>query len=164
MEGFLLPIGLLLLGIVALFVEAFVPSAGMITVIGLCSVVGAVVLAFNLGNQAGVIFLGLSIVLVPASLILAFSLLPKSRWGKRLSLQTTQTPESGYVAQDLREQQLIGKSGVATSMLRPSGTATIDGRRYDVITEGEMIESGTAIEVRSVEGNRIVVRAIRSSQ
>jgi len=74
-------------------------------------------------------------------------------------LRTAQKKDAGYVAQNKEEAQLLGKMGVAVSMLRPSGEAKIDGRRYDVMTEGEMIEKDTPIEVRRVEGNRIVVRA-----
>ena len=38
---------------------------------------------------------------------------------------------------------LLGQSGTALTNLRPSGTATIAGRRVDVVTEGGMIERGT---------------------
>jgi membrane-bound ClpP family serine protease len=44
--------------------------------------------------------------------------------------------------------------------LRPSGTASINGRRVDVVTEGGLIERGTAVKVVAVEGARIVVREV----
>jgi membrane-bound serine protease (ClpP class) len=44
--------------------------------------------------------------------------------------------------------------------LRPSGTANINGQRVDVVTEGGLIERGTAVKVVAVEGSRIVVRAV----
>ena len=43
-------------------------------------------------------------------------------------------------------------------MLRPAGFALIDGERVDVVSDGEPIEAGTAVEVVRVDGNRIVVR------
>jgi membrane-bound serine protease (ClpP class) len=49
-------------------------------------------------------------------------------------------------------------SGVALSDLRPSGIASIDGERVDVVTEGEHIPEGEPIEVVSNEGYRRVVR------
>ena len=165
MESILVPIALLAVGVAALFIEAFVPSHGAITLVGLASVAGSVALAFlKHETVVGVIFLILALFLAPASLIAAFSIFPRTRLGKRLILHEGQTAESGYVAQDPREQELIGKTGVALSVLRPSGAARIDGRRHDVMTEGEMIAKGAAIEVRQVEGNRIVVREVRTPQ
>ena len=49
-------------------------------------------------------------------------------------------------------------TGVALSDLRPSGIASIDGERIDVVTEGEHIPEGEPIEVVSDEGYRRVVR------
>ncbi len=165
MDGIALPIILLVVGTLALFLEAFIPSAGLLTVVGIASVSGAVVLAFaKHGETVGVVFLALSVVLVPTSLITAFTLFRKSRMGRRLTLENSQSQESGYVTQDLKERELLGQKGVAISMLRPSGKAKIGGHRCDVITEGEMIEPGTEIEVRQVDGNRIVVRSVRSNR
>jgi membrane-bound serine protease (ClpP class) len=52
---------------------------------------------------------------------------------------------------------LLGKTGRAASTLRPSGKAEIEGRTYVVETEGVYVESGTAITVIRVLGNRVVV-------
>ena len=163
MEGIMLPVVLLGVGAAAFFLEAFVPSGGLISVVGTLCVIAAVVLAFTKhGASTGVVFFGVSIVLVPACLIAAFMLLPRTPLGKRLMLRSSQTPETGYVAQDPKEKELIGQTGVALSALRPSGEARIGGERYDVVTQGEMIDSGSELEVRSVGGNRIVVREVRS--
>jgi len=55
---------------------------------------------------------------------------------------------------------LLGRSGIASSYLRPAGVATIDGRRIDVLTEGEFVTAGSAIRVTRVEGARIFVRPV----
>jgi membrane-bound serine protease (ClpP class) len=44
--------------------------------------------------------------------------------------------------------------------LRPSGTAVINGKRVDVVTEGAFIEPGQSIKVVAIEGLRVVVRAV----
>ena len=51
-------------------------------------------------------------------------------------------------------------TGVALTDLRPSGIATIDGERIDVVTEGEHIAEGDPIEVVLDEGYRRVVRRL----
>jgi membrane-bound ClpP family serine protease len=55
--------------------------------------------------------------------------------------------------------ELLGKSGVAITALRPAGTAMFDGKRTDVLTEGEFIEKGQNVTVIAIEGLRVVVRA-----
>jgi len=55
-----------------------------------------------------------------------------------------------------------GDRGVALSILRPAGVARIRGERRDVVTQGEMIEKGAALEVLDVRGNHIVVRQLDS--
>lgn len=53
-----------------------------------------------------------------------------------------------------------GAIGVARSDLRPSGIAEIAGARVDVVSRGEYIAAGSAIEVLVDEGYRRVVRQV----
>lgn len=54
---------------------------------------------------------------------------------------------------------LLHQSGEALTPLRPGGTARFGDRRVDVVSEGQPIEAGTAVQVIAVEGHRVVVRA-----
>ena len=79
---------------------------------------------------------------------------------RRLMLDSTEM-ENG-LAQDARESLvdydfLQGKSGITQTRLSPSGKAIIGNELYNVITDGRLIEKGTAIEVRKVIGNQIQV-------
>jgi membrane-bound serine protease (ClpP class) len=51
--------------------------------------------------------------------------------------------------------------GTALSPLRPAGVASFDGRRTDVVSQGEFIESGEPLEVVRDEGTRVVVKLRR---
>lgn len=77
---------------------------------------------------------------------------------RKLVLSTEETPDNGYVAADMSLKELIGKTGVAKTPLRPAGTATIDGEPVDVVTLGEFLPAGTTILVTGVEGMRIIVK------
>ena len=57
-------------------------------------------------------------------------------------------------------QDLVGRTGVAVTNLRPAGAADLDGERVDVVTAGEFIDPGTPIRVIDVEGFRVGVEAI----
>lgn len=58
---------------------------------------------------------------------------------------------------------LVGHTGTALSDLRPAGIAEVDGHRIDVVTEGDYLAAGSAIEVLRDEGYRRVVRSKRAA-
>ena len=51
----------------------------------------------------------------------------------------------------------VGETGMAKSILRPSGKAMFGDRMLDVVSDGEFVESGSRIRVVAIEGARIVV-------
>jgi len=53
---------------------------------------------------------------------------------------------------------LLGRSGITTTPLVPSGLAIIDGELIDVSSEGDMLEADTPIRVVDVRGYRVIVR------
>jgi membrane-bound serine protease (ClpP class) len=55
---------------------------------------------------------------------------------------------------------LTGKTGVADSLLRPSGKAVIEGNVYSVEADGAFIEAGKGVIVTRVRGNRIIVKRV----
>lgn len=55
---------------------------------------------------------------------------------------------------------LVGDRGMAASTLRPAGKAQIGDRYLDVVSDGPYINAGTEIEVVSVRGNKVTVRAV----
>jgi membrane-bound serine protease (ClpP class) len=68
-----------------------------------------------------------------------------------------QGPE--YVASE-DHRSLVGRSGFATSYLRPAGVASVDGKRVDVLTEGDFVPAGSPVRVSRVEGARIFVHPV----
>ena len=53
---------------------------------------------------------------------------------------------------------MIGREGVTLSELRPVGVGLFDGKRVDIIAEGEFIEEQTSVKIIDARGHRIVVR------
>ena len=53
----------------------------------------------------------------------------------------------------------VGQIGVALGPLLPAGQVRIGEASVDVVTEGELIDAGSEVEVVRREGNRIVVRS-----
>jgi membrane-bound serine protease (ClpP class) len=157
---------LLGLGIVAIGVEVFLlPGFGVAGVLGGLLVCGAVVLALvgaaptaNDFVQAGAV-LGAALVISAAVFVAWLRHLPNStRWGG-LFLKDSTGKGEGFVSAPTRGD-LIGRTGTASTDLRPSGVASIDSERLDVVTEGEFIRAGAGIQVIRPDGYRLIVRAV----
>lgn len=58
---------------------------------------------------------------------------------------------------------LIGKDGVAATVLRPSGKVLIDGEIYDGVSMQDFIEKGTPVRVVRFENAQVYVQKIRLS-
>ncbi|MEQ8573079.1 MAG: NfeD family protein, partial [Fulvivirga sp.] len=56
------------------------------------------------------------------------------------------------------DKTLVGKSGVAHTVLRPSGKVLIDGDVYDAYTRGDYIDKDQKIIVTSDEGTSLKVK------
>ena len=157
---FWLPILLFAVGFIALFLELFVPAIGLIGALGMGCMIVATVLAYrSLGKAAGTLFVVAILIGTPAMIMLGLKFFPKSFVGRRLILHQSMEQEEGFSSSDVaRYSELLGKEGTAITTLRPSGMAHIDGRKYSVVTGGEMIQKDEEVKVVKVEGNRIVVR------
>jgi membrane-bound serine protease (ClpP class) len=110
--------------------------------------------------QLGVIMLTASVVVGFISLWAWVKFFPSSRVGKKMFHGSTGKDWHGF---ETKNSELMGKSGIAHTMLRPSGTAEIEGQRYDVVSEGPVIPKDAPIEVVRVEGNRIVVAQVEEA-
>lgn len=155
-----LAVVLLGLGLAFIVAEILFPSFGVLAVLATASIVGSVAVAFVLSTTTGMWFLVAVALLVPATIMLGFKVFPKTPMGKALI-----NPGLSFESQktyDARDIALLGKEGVAESMLRPAGVARLDGRRVDVMTRGEMIQAGERVRVLEVEANRVVVARAES--
>ena len=155
-----LAIGLAAAGILAIILEVFVPSAGIIGIAGLGSIIASVVIAYQrLGTLIGSIYLAVVLVLVPVFIVLYFKFFPRSPVGRWLISQDRQEPERGYSSFTPEKYvDLIGKEGTSLTILRPVGMVRIDGQKYSAVTGGEFIEKNKPVKVVKVEGSRVVVR------
>ena len=89
---------------------------------------------------------------------LAARLLP--RWGvARISIleATVAGGEGARASIEPSALPAAGRTGVATSVLRPSGRVTIDGEPFDAVSSEGFIEAGTAVRVIAHQGESIVV-------
>lgn len=77
---------------------------------------------------------------------------------KHIALNETLQKDEGYTSSFNSDQILVGLTGKAYTVLRPSGKIMIDGKIYDASTRGDYIEKGEEVIVISDEGTSLKVK------
>jgi membrane-bound serine protease (ClpP class) len=145
-----------IVGVLLLVLELFIPSFGILGILGIISLISGVILAaYDTGNA--MTSLGIA-VLIAGVIVAVFVRYFKHRgvWNRFILRDTINTKE-GYVSHKTREE-LIGLVGRAITPLRPSGMMLLNEERIDVVTNGEFIAAGAAVQVVHMEGIRVVVK------
>ncbi len=161
---FLVGLGLILLEVFA------IPGFGIAGIGGILLIIASLFLALVGADpfldmravSMAIIQLTVALVLSIILIIVLAKFLPRTNMFKKFVLSVEEKSEEGFVSHSTSEE-LVGKTGKALTDLRPSGTAEIDGKRVDVVTDSEFIEKGSRIEVVEVEGIRVVVKEIKKT-
>lgn len=150
-------VALAVAGLVLLVLEIFVvPGFGICGILGIGSIIGAVVCVAP-SLAAAVIQIGLALLVSILLVFISFKCGRTRRVWNRLILKDATSTESGYVSPPAGLNDLVGESGMALTDLRPSGAALLAGKRTDVLTEGSFVMCGTKVRVIRVEGSSVVV-------
>lgn len=141
-------------GLLLLFLESLLPGmiAGMV---GFFCLVGSVAYAYiEMGTRTGNFVLVAVLGLVVLALVLWIKFFPESAVARMFVSHR----QIGTVHAE--KPELLDQIGVTQTILRPAGSALINGRKVDVVTEGGFIEKGKPIKVIAIEGLRVVVREV----
>ncbi|MBN1943839.1 MAG: hypothetical protein JW849_11150 [Phycisphaerae bacterium] len=152
----------LIAGAVCFLLEICTPSFGVLAFLGLASLAGAAVFGFRVNMFAGMMVILGCLLVTPVYLYVLVRLLPNTPLGRRLFLRAAPAADNTAVPESAALAALVGKTGTAESLLRPSGVIRIDGKRYDARAEHEMIEKGAAIRVLRAGGTDVVVTRVES--
>lgn len=158
-------------GFALLALEVFViPGFGIAGLGGLILILGSLILIM-LNNQSFDFFFVDTDALLQAVLtaligtmggiILMFfgsARFADSKAFNRIALQNKQSSSEGYVSKEKEEASLLGKEGIAFTVLRPSGKIMIDDELYDAYTRGDYIAKNEKIVVVSDEGSSLRVK------
>lgn len=149
-------IGLLILGILLLTVEIFIPGFGIFGGLGIVSIIISIVLTAQNVFQGILMFLGIAIILTTIFSLLIRWAAKKQFYSSLILRDTLQKQKPEYDDMDY----FIGKVGVAATPLRPSGNVDFNGVRLDVLSNGSFIPAGQKVIVVQVSGNKIVVESL----
>ena len=163
----------LFVGIVLILLEVFViPGFGLAGITGIAMTVGAMVLImvnndffnFDMVPLNDIIVASLAIFggLTGGVLLLFVGGVRLSHSGlfKRISLTDTQAQSEGYTSNFNTGMDLVGKTGTAYTVLRPSGKIMVEDQIYDAFSRGDYIEKGDTVKVLGIEGSTLRVRKV----
>lgn len=148
-------------GVILIVIEAFMPGFGIPGISGIILLAAGIYMTWNdYGSLAG---LGMTVAVIALVGLAVTMSLRSASTGKlsktSLVLKGSSTKEEGYEASENKEM-LVGSTGTAQTVLRPSGIADFHGQRINVVSRGEFIDKGANVQVIEVEGARIVVERI----
>ncbi len=163
-----------IIGIGLLAVEIFViPGFGIAGISGLILVFGSLVLImldndwFDFSRIASdalrnsLVAVGVGMTGALLTIIFGGARLLNSSRFQQITLQHKLEREDGYTS-NFNRQLMVGKTGIAYTVLRPSGKVMIEESIYDASTRGDYIEKGASIVVVDQEGTSIRVRKVQS--
>jgi membrane-bound serine protease (ClpP class) len=135
---------LLISGAGLVMAEAFMPTHGVLAVVGVASLLWG---SFNLypgGPEVQVAWWAvLSTLLLTGGLFW---------WAVQVTLRAIKRPALQG------KDALVGCEGKARTALNPEGTVQVDSEEWSAVAEGGVVAEGEAIEVLAQEGNRLKVR------
>ncbi len=165
---------LFLAGMILLILEIFViPGFGVAGISGIALMVIGLTLSlvdnvvFRLEGIDALWHLVKALMTVLIALFMAFMLFilgskrfAYSRAFKSFALETTEQKDEGFISIDTRQKGMTGKTGIAHTVLRPSGMVDIDGEIFDAVAEMGFIGKGEAVKVIRDEAGQLYVTKI----
>jgi len=149
---------LFIIGLLLLVVEMFTPGFGIAGGAGLILIILGIILTARTPFEAFVMVVIL-LLLIAGALAIIMRSAKKGKLSKKLILWSAAKHEDGFsTSSDM--SALLGKEGIALTVLRPAGSGEFLGQRLDVVTDGTFIEKGTKIKIVRTEGRRILVEKI----
>lgn len=148
---------LLIVGFGLMVLEIYLPGFGLPGISGgICLVTGIALRA-----KGDLITWLIMTLIIIAMLCVVLSISMHSAAKGRLArskLVLHEVATSRNVENDLK--YYVGKTGVTTSVLRPTGNAEFEGVKLNVTSDAEFIAEGSKVLVTKVEGMRILVKKV----
>jgi membrane-bound ClpP family serine protease len=161
MDHTFLAYALVVLGLILLAAEVFLPTGGILFVLAIGALIAGIAMSFYSDVTQGMITLAAVFLLTAIMGPVLLHLMPKTRVGKKLFLEAAQDDASvAAMPVNLELEQLRGRYGKTVSSLRPSGVTEFDGRRVDTMSEGDMISPGQWVRCIDVRAGRVIVRQV----
>ncbi|OXM15610.1 NfeD family protein [Paenibacillus herberti] len=149
-----------IMGIILLVLELFVPSFGILGILGAAALGRAIIYSFGDTSTALISMLSALAAAIVIVTLVARRFKERGIWN-RFVLRESLTTEEGFLPAGSKAA-LLNQEGITITPLRPAGIVDIGGERIDVVTSGEFIDQNTKVRVARVEGTRVIVKEVHS--
>lgn len=152
----------LVVGLVLIAVEIFIPGFGICGITGISLIVFCMIFRTVTSGD----FLHLLYLLVIALVVSGINLLIVVKSAKNGLLSKTPLIDNNtaipkdYGSDEKNYGYLINKEGTTKTVCKPVGKMILDNVEYQVITNGDYLPAGTKVKVVEVDGSTIVVKKV----
>ncbi len=158
MPDLMLIIVLFAVGAAMLVAEIFIPSHGVLSIVGVGFLIAGIAKTFDYaGSSAGITAIFICLVAVPTASFLTVKYWRQTRIGRviappnpTLTIDDTSVPVREITG-------MIGATGTAVSTLRPVGICEFNGRRVSCVAKFGMIDADAAVEGVGMSGSNLEV-------
>ena len=148
----------LIVGIILIGIEFYIPGFGMPGVCGTIFTVAGIFLTGRTISER--IMVGLiAIIAIAVMLVLSIMVFNSKSVKSPIKLDTDLQGKNLFIEEKDMEY-LVGKKGIALTDLRPSGKGEFDGVKLDIITSG-YIAKGTELIITEIKNNKIFVGEVK---
>ena len=160
MTEIILIIVLVIAAMALIVAEICTPMFGLLGVVAVGCICWAVYICYTFNGIVGIIATIVAGLGLPAFLFVAAKVLPKTPLGGRLWLGRKKAAPGEGTPEAQELSQYVGREATTETVLRPSGTIRIDGKRVVAQAESAMIASGAKVKVLRATGMGVVVREV----
>jgi len=143
--------------------EVFIPSGGLLTIGAVSALVGGIVLFFLHSPVVGVVGIIVAMIMVPALLVLAYRLLPRTRFGRRVLLAPPERQRGEAISDAPELSTLVGRVGRVQTTMRPVGMCEFGSWKVECVAESGYVPRDRRVKVIHVDGTQVTVRVVEEA-
>ena len=149
----------LIIGILLIGVEFYLPGFGFPGIAGIIFTAAGVFLTGR-SIQERVIVGVVVIVLIAVMLVISIVIFSSRKIKSPIKLDEDLQGKNLFIEEKDMEY-FIGKKGIAITDLKPAGKGEFDGIKFDVLSSNYYIKKDSALVITEVKNNRIIVEEER---
>tara|TARA_A100001391_G_scaffold165802_1_gene125765 strand:+ start:676 stop:1353 length:678 start_codon:yes stop_codon:yes gene_type:complete len=161
-------IGLMIAFFALAIAEILIPSGGMIGLSAVVVAVTSIIVGYTYSSSMALTLTLVYVITTPILLALLIRFWPNTKIGRRMLNRATLESDSALPEPTTIDgtplSQFIGRVGIATSNLLPSGEIKIDGHRSEAVSTGLPIDRDALVIVVRVQTGKLQVRAANEDE
>lgn len=143
------------ISLILIVVDGKLINDGTLAVLGLLGIIVSVSLAAP--NLYAGLYAVIGVLVGAGSSFAFLKVLPSRNMWAKITLKDRLTDEAGYSSINQGYGSLVGQEGVTLTDFRPVGTLVINGKQYSAVSNGQWIKKDMKVEVKQVDGTRILI-------